>query len=267
MSGTAYNAYLKTDTLHSLQVQVTSDEGERSFLVVCQVQELYFALISHDVDAASNHLREDRLRDATASLQRAATHFAGLNASWRSLSWMLPADFASIKVGMTKEHGRSTSLQSWKYREMLFRLGLKDAALADELTSMPEQHADLLRAYEAPSVYEDAIAMARRMGYDLPEVEATPAQDERPLDQSIVSFWTTVCLSREAKHSELSALAHAFVAIAEGLAEYKYLHFLATSRTLGARPAYFGTSGTAWLAPTLTVMPFPELWATRTGGE
>jgi tryptophan 2,3-dioxygenase len=268
MSGTAYNAYLKTDSLHSLQVQVTQNEGERSFLVVCQIQELYFALISHDIGAASDHLRKDALRDATGSLQRAASHFPGLNASWRSLAWMLPADFAAIKLAMTKVHGKSTSLQSWKYREMLFRLGLKDASLADEVVTMPEQYAELRRALDAPSVYEEALAMARRRGHDLPETNAAPATDgARPLDPDVVSFWTSVFLSKEPEHSELLALAHALIAVAEGLAEYKYLHFLTTSRTLGARPAHFGVSGRAWLTPTLTVMPFPELWATRTGGE
>ena len=92
MSGTAYNAYLRTDTLHTLQTPVTQDEGERSFLVVCQIHELYFALISHDISAATEHLRRDELTSAAASLHRASLHFTGLNASWRSLSWMLPAD-------------------------------------------------------------------------------------------------------------------------------------------------------------------------------
>lgn len=268
MSGTAYNAYLKADTLHSLQVQVTQDEGERSFLVVCQVQELYFGLISHDIEAASQHLRQDGLQAATASLQRAGSHFVGLNASWRSLAWMLPADFAAIKVGMTQVHGRSTSLQSWKYREMLFRLGLKDASLADEVATMPEQHAQLLEALNAPSVYDEALALARRRGHDVPQMTPSPPSDsDQPLDPAVVSFWTSVFLSQDAAHAELLAFARALITIAEGLAEYKFLHYLATSRTLGARPAYFGVSGVAWLTPTLTVMPFPELWATHTGGE
>ncbi|WP_270886054.1 tryptophan 2,3-dioxygenase family protein [Pedococcus sp. 5OH_020] len=268
MTGTAYNAYLQAETLHSLQVPVTQNEGERSFLVVCQVQELYFALISHDIGAASDHLRKDALPDATASLQRAASHFAGLNASWRSLGWMLPADFAAIKVGMTKVHGKSTSLQSWKYREMLYRLGLKDASLGDEVATMPKEYAQLRRVLDAPSVYEEALALARRRGHDLQESNDDGVTDgEHPLDPAVVSFWTSVFTSKEPECSELLALARALIAVAEGLAEYKYLHYVTTSRTLGARPAHFGVSGTAWLTPTLTVMPFPELWATRTGGE
>lgn len=271
MTSTAYNAYLRTETLHSLQVPVTRDEGERSFLVVCQVQELYFALISHDIGAASQHLREDALAEATASVQRAGSHFAGLNASWRSLDWMLPADFAAIKHGMTAVHGKSTSLQSWTYREMLFRLGLKDASLVEELANMPEQHAQLREALQALSVYEEALALARRQGHELPTAETsdtdTDTDGEHHLDPAVVSFWTSVLLSPEPHLSDFRAFARALIGVAEGLAEYRFLHYLATSRTLGARPAHFGVSGVAWLTPTLTVMPFPELWATRTGGE
>jgi tryptophan 2,3-dioxygenase len=268
MSGTAYNAYLRTDTLHTLQMPVTQDEGERSFLVVCQIQELYFALISHDINAATVHLREDALTAAAASVHRASLHFTGLNASWRSLSWMLPSDFAAIKVGMTRVHGKSTSLQSWKYREMLFRLGLKDADLAEEVATMPEQYEQLRQVLKAPSVYDEALDLARRRGHPLPQRRPRPiADDEQPLDDDVVAFWTSVLLSADAEHSAFLPLAHALISVAEGLAEYKFLHYLATSRTLGARPAHFGVSGVAWLTPTLTVMPFPELWATRTGGE
>jgi tryptophan 2,3-dioxygenase len=270
MSGTAYNAYLQADTLHSLQLPVTKDEGERSFLVVCQVQELYFALISHDIGVASRHLREDALAAATTSAQRAGSHFAGLNASWRSLGWMLPADFAAIKQGMTAVHGKSTSLQSWTYREMLFRLGLKDASLAQEVAAMPAQNARLQEALDAPSVYEEALALARRRGHELPTAGASDvseADGEQRLEPAVVDFWTSVFVSSDSDLSDFRAFARALICLAEGLAEYKFLHYLATSRTLGARPAHFGVSGLAWLTPTLTVMPFPELWATRTVGE
>jgi tryptophan 2,3-dioxygenase len=39
---------------------------------------------------------------------------------------------------------------------------------------------------------------------------------------------------------------------------------MATRRTFGMRPAYFGTEGVAWLQPTLDEIPFPELWSART---
>jgi tryptophan 2,3-dioxygenase len=262
MPGTAYNSYLKTDVLHSLQEQVTDGEGERSFLVICQIQELYFSLILHDIDCAIAHLREDNSKEAIGALNRAGSHFAGLCASWRSLTWMLPADFAAIKVGMTETYGRSTSLQSWKYRELLFRLGLKDDSLAEELSSMPTEYGELQDAYDAPSVYQEALAMAHRRGYDLPDVTAAAGPDE-----AVIRFWSHVFASRDPRDADLFDLGRAFLAIAEGLAEYKHLHYVAVLRTLGTRPGYYGLSGAAWLEKTLKEVPFPELWATQLGGE
>jgi tryptophan 2,3-dioxygenase len=57
------------------------------------------------------------------------------------------------------------------------------------------------------------------------------------------------------------------LAVAEGLAEYRHLHYLATLRTLGNRTAYYGVSGVEWLKPTLTQIAFPDLWATTLPGD
>ena len=51
--------------------------------------------------------------------------------------------------------------------------------------------------------------------------------------------------------------------IAEGFSTWKHLHLMATRRTFGGRPAYFGTEGIAWLLPTMNEIPFPELWSAR----
>jgi tryptophan 2,3-dioxygenase len=263
--GTAYNSYLRADVLHSLQQQVTDDEGERSFLVICQIQELYFSLILHDITCAAVHLQKDCSTDAIRSLQRASSHFAGLCATWRSLTWMLPADFSAIKVGMTETYGRSSSLQSWKYRELLFRLGLKDASLAEELASMPAEYAQLRDAHDAPTVYQEALAMARRRGYDLPDASDSLAGRSDVPDPSITRFWGDVFAAHEQRDPDLLDLGRAFLAIAEGLAEYKHLHYIAVRRTLGNRPGYYGQSGVEWLAETLKQVPFRELWETQLG--
>ena len=38
---------------------------------------------------------------------------------------------------------------------------------------------------------------------------------------------------------------------------------MSVRRTVGDRPGFYGTSGTAWLAPTLDELPYPELWSAR----
>ncbi|MEV4087497.1 tryptophan 2,3-dioxygenase family protein, partial [Nonomuraea fuscirosea] len=67
-----YDAYVRTDVLHDLQRPLTDAPGEMSFLVITQVMELYFNLVAHELLAARESLRADRVRDAVAALRRTA---------------------------------------------------------------------------------------------------------------------------------------------------------------------------------------------------
>lgn len=264
METTAYNDYLRTDVLHSLQHEVTTLDGERSFIVVCQVQELYYGLIAHELRTAIAHLRADQLDPAIACLRRAAAHFTALNATWASLQWMLPDDFQTIKQGMTAVHGRSSSLQSWTYRGMLHLMGLRDDALLAPIKAMPSQHAQLKESLTSPSVYDEVLAAFRRAGLDVPARTAP----ESEVDPELASFWGELLTSgQQIPTRSVLDFAPALLAVAEGLAGYRHLHYLATLRTLGNRPAYYGVSGVDWLEPTLTQMAFPDLWATTVPGE
>jgi tryptophan 2,3-dioxygenase len=263
METTAYNDYLRTDVLHTLQHEVTTLDGERSFIVVCQVQELYYGLIAHELRTAIRHLRADRLDPAIACIRRAGTHFTALNATWASLQWMLPADFQTIKQGMTAVHGRSSSLQSWTYRGLLHLMGLRDAELLDPVKAMPAQHAQLEESLASPSVYDEVLDACRRAGLDVP-TRTAPANE---VDPAIAAFWGELMMPGRPDAAPAVDFVPALLSVAEGLATYRHLHYVATLRALGNRPAYYGVSGVDWLKPTLTQVAFPDLWATVVSGE
>ncbi|MFC4943110.1 tryptophan 2,3-dioxygenase [Pseudonocardia sp. GCM10023141] len=267
---TAYDSYLRARELHELQSPVSATEGEQSFLVVCQVQELWFGLIGTDLRTARAHLDADRPQSAAATLRRAASHFGGLNASWDSLSWMTPRDFHPIKQGMTATHGRSSSLQSWKYRELTFLLGLKDPALAEPVADVAEQHDVLQAALRAPSVYDAALGVLHRRGFTVPAAYAEPGAAQPPGGHrepraDVERAWGAV-YAGAAEHADLRALADALFAVAEGFAGYKHRHLVATRRTLGRRPAYYA-SGVDWLLGAIDELPFPEMWTLHTPDE
>jgi len=265
MDTTAYNDYLRTDVLHTLQHEVTTLDGERSFIVVCQVQELHFGLIGHELRTAIERLRADEFVPALAALRRAGAHFTGLNATWASLQWMLPADFQAIKEGMTAIHGRSSSLQSWTFREMLHLMGLRDDALLDPVKAMTEQHAQLTQSLTSPSVYDELLDACRRASLEVP-ARTAPTDTADP---AVGSFWGALLAAGQPTAPAAAAreFVPALLALAQGLAEYRHLHYVATLRTLGNRPAYYGVSGVDWLKPTLTQLAFPDLWATSLPGE
>jgi len=114
-----YDAYVRASTLHSLQHTLSDDPGERSFLVVSQVMSCTSAWSGSSCGRPSGCCA----RTATTRCGRAGhvapRHAApgGLNASWRALRWMTPADF-----NRSGPAGRGSGFQSAMYRRMEFAL-------------------------------------------------------------------------------------------------------------------------------------------------
>ena len=64
--------------------------------------------------------------------------------------------------------------------------------------------------------------------------------------QQIEQVWRDI-YSDQGVNTELQQLGETLADIAEGFSQWKFRHLMATRRTFGARPAYFGTEGIAWL--------------------
>jgi len=69
-----YSAWLQTEILHTLQQTVSGHPGEYAFMINVQVQELYWALIVREMQAAQACLREDNLEEAHEALLRVVDH-------------------------------------------------------------------------------------------------------------------------------------------------------------------------------------------------
>lgn len=159
-----YDAYVQASTLHRLQQPLSADPGEMSFLMVSQIMELYFGLTCHELRETSRLLRADRVWEALAPLRRAALHLEGLNAAWRGLRWMTPADFNRFRNLL----GEGSGFQSAMYRQLEFLLGLRDPALIRPFRRQTEVYAELTDALATPSVWDEAVALLARHGHDLP---------------------------------------------------------------------------------------------------
>ncbi len=159
-----YDAYVHASTLHRLQQPLSDDPGEMSFLMVSQIMELYFGLTCHELRDTSRLLRADRVWEALAPLRRAALHLEALNAAWRGLRWMTPADFNRFRNLL----GEGSGFQSAMYRHLEFLLGLRDPALIRPFRRQTEVYAELTAALATPSVWDEVIALLARHGHDLP---------------------------------------------------------------------------------------------------
>ncbi|MNK45022.1 Tryptophan 2,3-dioxygenase [compost metagenome] len=255
---------MQTDTLHSLQRTVSDHPGEHAWIVHVQVSELYWMLIIKEIQSAQAFLRADDLPQAWRTLQRVVAHHAPLDAIWRSIDWMTPNDLLAILSRAVATHGKDTALQGWTYRQMVYLLGIKQAEHLQHFEPQPHRWEQLNQALGEPSLYDDVLAFLRRRGLNVPaEVLARDLRAPYSPSRDVEQVWRQIYADPHA-NIELQQLGETLADIAEGFCNWKFRHLMATRRTFGARPAYFGTEGVAWLAPTMDEIPFPELWSART---
>ncbi|MFE0593967.1 tryptophan 2,3-dioxygenase [Micromonospora echinospora] len=255
-----YDAYVHASTLHTLQQPLSDDPGEMSFLMVSQIMELYFGLTCHELRETQRLLRADRIADALAPLRRTALHLEGLNAAWKSLRWMTPADFNRFRDLL----GEGSGFQSAKYRELEFLLGLRNAALIRPFRRQTEVYAQLRAGLEAPSVWDDVIALLARHGFDLPadllDRDVTVEHESHPL---VESAWVHV-YADAGPDNHLWLLGEALTTVAEEFGDWRYQHLKAVQRAMGAKVGSGGSAGLSWLRRSMERVVFPELWSART---
>ena len=261
---TPYSAWIQTDTLHSLQRTVSDHPGEHAWITHVQVSELYWMLIIKDMQSAQRFLRADDLPQAYRTLQRISAHHAPLDAIWRSIDWMTPNDLLAILSRAVGTYGQDTALQGWTYRQMVYLFGIKQAVHLQHFEPQPQRLAQLRQALAEPSLYDDVLAYLQRRGMNVPRaLLERDVSEPYASSKEVEQVWRDIYAAPD-KHSELQQLGEVLADIAQGFCNWKFRHLMATRRTFGARPAYFGTEGVAWLVPTLEEIPFPELWSSRT---
>jgi tryptophan 2,3-dioxygenase len=255
-----YDRYVEASVLHSLQRTRTDDPGEMSFLVVSQIMELYFRLTDFEIHEAQERLRAGEIWASLAPLRRAALHLEGLDAGWRSLSWMTPADFDRFRGRL----GEASGMQSAMYRRLEFRLGLKSAALIRLFNRDESVHRSLVRALGAPSVWDDTIAVLARHGHAIPRtVLDRDFSVDCPPHPAVEAAWVEVY--RDSRpDNQLRLLGDALTEVAERFGEWRYHHLGAVRRAMGAKPGTGGSSGLGWLERSMARVVFPELWSART---
>ncbi|NIL58612.1 tryptophan 2,3-dioxygenase [Salinispora arenicola] len=254
-----YDAYVHASTLHRLQAPLSSDPGEMSFLVISQIMELYFNLTCHELRETQQLLRADRVREALSPLRRAALHLDGLNAAWRSLRWMTPADFNRFRNLL----GEGSGFQSAMYRHLELLLGLRDPALIRPFRRQSEVHAELTAALNAPSLWDEVLALLARQGYDLPrELLGRDVAEEHQPHPAVEAAW--VQIYTDGPDNQLRMLGEALSEVAEWFGDWRWHHVKAVQRTMGAKVGSGGSAGLAWLQRSMARVVFPELWSART---
>lgn len=254
---TPYEDYVHASVLHSLQKTVTKDPLEMSFLVITQVMELYFGLITFEWRHAQERLRSDDVPGATAALRRSTVQLGALRASWQPIARMTPREFNSFRDAL----GEGSGFQSGAYRHLEFLLGEKSASLLVPHRSVPALHAELSAALAEPSLYDDTLALLARRGHPVP-ADLLDRDLSAPYQPSpeVEAVWTAIY---GAEPGELVDLGEALTDVAEEFTRWRHDHLLATRRSMGAKTGTGGSAGVAWLEKRALRTVFPELWTAR----
>lgn len=256
----SYGGYLALDRLLDAQHPNSREHDELLFIVAHQTSELWIRLMLHELAGVLEGVRRDDLASASKMFGRIARIQAQLLAVWDVLSTMTPADYSAFRNSL----GRASGFQSVQYRLLEFQLGNKNADYLAAHRRDPKATAQLRRALEAPSLYDEALRLLSRRGYGIPDdyLARDFAQPYRASKQ-VAGAWLGV-YHNAAKDPDLYELAERLVDVDYRFQMWRFHHMKTVERIIGHKPGTGGTGGVSYLAKALELRFFPELWQIRT---
>ena len=248
-AGMTYADYLKLDQLLSAQQPLSGLHDEMLFIIIHQTKELWMKELLHELELAIRLIGDDRFAEAYKAMARISRIQAVMTLSWDVLSTLTPVDYMKFRDVL----GTSSGFQSAQFREIEYRLGLKNDSYLQHYPSGSPEKTRLQIALEEPSLREAAIAALKRAGFDLGDASA----------ESLAAAWLEVYRDAD-RWFELYELAEKLVDIDDALASWRHKHVLTVERIIGNKRGTGGSAGAPYLRSTLDKRIFPELWALRT---
>ncbi|WP_275464009.1 tryptophan 2,3-dioxygenase family protein [Streptomyces noursei] len=255
---TPYEDYVRASVLTHLQQLHSDDPGEMVFLVTTQVMELWFTVLVHEWHTAAEALRRDEVPVAMDALRRSTWELEALNAAWKPLARLTPAQFNAYRDAL----GEGSGFQSAMYRRMEFLLGEKSASMLVPHRGSPQDHAALEKALHEPSLYDEVLRLLARRGHPVPQAVLRRDPTRRhEADPAVEEVWAAVFAGPQ--DSELVRLGELLTDVAELVWRWRNDHLVATRRAMGAKMGTGGSAGVAWLEKRARKNVFPELWTAR----
>jgi tryptophan 2,3-dioxygenase len=256
----SYGDYLQIDTILSAQKPLSPTHDELLFIIQHQTSELWMKLMLHELSAAMAHIAQDDLPPAFKMLARVSKIMEQLVHAWDVLATMTPPEYTAMRPYL----GQSSGFQSFQYRCIEFSLGNKNAAMLKPHAHAPERLALVQAAYEAPSLYDEALRLLARRGITVP---ASHLQRDwtQPYaaDAGVEAAWLQVYRDPRA-HWDLYQLAEELTDLEDAFRLWRFRHVTTVERVIGFKRGTGGTGGVSYLRKMLDVVLFPEIWTLRT---
>ena len=256
----SYGGYLCLDALLAAQRPRSTHHDEMLFIIQHQVAELWMKLMIHELAAAIDHVRADRLEPCFKILARVKQVQRQLFEQWAVLETLTPSEYLKFRDLL----GPASGLQSFQFRAIEFLLGNKNPQALALQRHDPAAHARLQRLLEAPGLYDEFLRHLARRGLPVPAacVERDWTRPHAP-NAGVVAVFRTIYEDPERYWAEYD-MCEKLVDVEENFQLWRFRHVKTVERIIGFRRGTGGSAGVAFLRRTLEVRLFPELIGVRT---
>ena len=256
----SYGDYLQLDAILNAQHPRSPDHNEMLFIVQHQTSELWMKLMLHELRAAVARVAADDLSIAFKMLARVSKIMEQLVHAWDVLATMTPPEYSAIRPYLASSSG----FQSYQYRCIEFSLGNKNAAMLKPHEHRPDLLALVQSAFEAPSLYDEALKLLARRGMEVPmshtQRDWTQAYVASP---GVEQAWLAVYRNPK-EHWDLYQLGEELTDLEDAFRLWRFRHVTTVERVIGFKRGTGGTGGVSYLRKMLDVVLFPEIWSLRT---
>ncbi len=256
----SYGDYLQLDAILTAQKPLSPAHDEMLFIVQHQTSELWMKLMLHELRAAIGHIARDELPPAFKMLARVSKIMEQLVHAWDVLATMTPPEYSAMRPYL----GQSSGFQSYQYRSIEFSMGNKNRAMLKPHKHRADLLAQVQAAYEAPSLYDEALRLLARRGIAVP-ASHTDRDWTQPYAESdaVEQAWLTVYRNPE-QHWDLYQLGEELTDLEDAFRLWRFRHVTTVERVIGFKRGTGGTGGVSYLRKMLDVVLFPEIWHLRT---
>ena len=256
----SYSDYLQLDAILGAQKPLSPAHDELLFIVQHQTSELWMKLMLHELRAAIANVAKDELGDAFKKLARVSRIMEQLVHAWDVLATMTPPEYSAIRPYLANSSG----FQSAQYRCIEFALGNKNAAMLKPHAHRADLLAQVQTAFEAPSLYDEALRLLARRGLPVPASHTQRDWTQGYMESDAVEQAWLVIYRNPKQYFDLYQLGEELTDLEDAFRLWRFRHVTTVERVIGFKRGTGGTGGVSYLRKMLDVVLFPEIWKLRT---
>ena len=256
----SYGDYLCLEQVLGAQKPKSKSHDELLFIIQHQTSELWMKLAIHEISTAIIAISKDELRPAFKMLARTSRIFEQLNSAWDVLRTMTPTEYHVMRASL----GQSSGFQSGQYRAIEYLFGNRNLAMLKPHEHVPHVLAELEDILARPSLYDTALHLLDRSGFDISaDKTRSNFREARVFNETVMEAWAKVYREPQ-KYWALYELAEKLVDFEDYFRRWRFNHVTTVERVIGFKRGTGGTGGVSYLRRMFDVELFPELWRVRT---